>query len=152
MKIVVNKCYGGYLLSPKAVARMAELRGQKAYFFIGGFGTQPHRQVSMRRAEKEWLWSAFNTPTPQTPPDARAWASMSDEERKEANDACRAEMLDRRPDPRHDLLLVQVVEELGDEADGAHADLEVVEVPDGIKYEILEHDGFETICEVGHFW
>lgn len=45
----------------------------------------------------------------------------------------------KRSDPR----LVQVVEELGDEASGACAELEVVEV-DG-KYRITEYDGWESI-------
>lgn len=45
----------------------------------------------------------------------------------------------KRSDPR----LVQVVEELGDEASGACAKLEVVEVNG--KYRITEYDGWESI-------
>jgi len=53
---------------------------------------------------------------------------------------------------RDDPVLVQVVEELGDAASGRHAKLKVVEVPDGIDYEIDEYDGIERIAEVHRSW
>jgi hypothetical protein len=61
-------------------------------------------------------------------------------------------VLNNRPADRTDPLLVQVVEEMGEEADGAHADLKVVEIPDGTKYEIAEYDGREHIAEVHQTW
>jgi hypothetical protein len=45
--------------------------------------------------------------------------------------------------PRHHSILVQVVEELGKEASGDCADLQIAEV-DGM-YRIEEYDGFETV-------
>ena len=58
--------------------------------------------------------------------------------------------LDR--DNRDHPLLVKVVEELGKKANGQHADLEVVEIPDDIEYEIDEYDGIETIREKHRTW
>ena len=46
--------------------------------------------------------------------------------------------------PRHDKLLVQVVEELGDKASGNSAKLCVVEI-DGNEYAVDEYDGQETV-------
>ena len=46
--------------------------------------------------------------------------------------------------PRHDPALVQVVEELGEEANGRNACLSVEEIP-GNRYRIEEYDGIETI-------
>lgn len=53
---------------------------------------------------------------------------------------------------RNDFRLVAVVEELGERADGPHAELKVVEIPDGIQWEIDEYDGIETIHEVHRSW
>lgn len=44
-------------------------------------------------------------------------------------------------------ILVQVVEELGDAANGAHAKLRIAEVPDDIKWHIEEYDGAESVHE-----
>lgn len=53
---------------------------------------------------------------------------------------------------RHDPLLVQVVEELGDAANGWAAKLEVIDIPDGVEYTIEEYDGLEHIAEEHRTW
>jgi hypothetical protein len=53
---------------------------------------------------------------------------------------------------RNDPLLVQVVEELGDEADGQHACLKVVDVPDDVEWDIEEYDGREHVAERHRTW
>jgi len=47
--------------------------------------------------------------------------------------------------PRHDPILVQVVEELGEKANGSCSELRIEEV-DG-PYRIEEYDGYETVKE-----
>lgn len=49
---------------------------------------------------------------------------------------------------RTDPILVQVVEELGDEADGRCASLVIEEVPAGTLYRITEYDGAESLKPV----
>ena len=46
---------------------------------------------------------------------------------------------------RHDPILVQVVEELGEEADGSCAKLRIEELPEGSAYRIDEYDGRESV-------
>ena len=46
---------------------------------------------------------------------------------------------------RTDPILVQVVEQLGKHANGAHAKLKVVDVGKGVRYRISEYDGNEHI-------
>lgn len=46
---------------------------------------------------------------------------------------------------RDDPLLVQVVEELGEQSWGKFSKLLVKEIPDGSAWEIEEHDGIETL-------
>ena len=49
--------------------------------------------------------------------------------------------------------LIECIEELGSfEASGKNAKLAVIEIPDGIEWEIYDHDGFETIHEKHRVW
>jgi len=54
---------------------------------------------------------------------------------------------------RNDPDLVAAVETLGAKAaSGAYAELKVVDIPDGIEYEIAEYDGTEHIAEKHRTW
>lgn len=54
--------------------------------------------------------------------------------------------------PRDDPQLVQVVEEMGADANGSCADLVVIEIPDGISWHVEEYDGNEHIAEDHRTW
>ena len=54
--------------------------------------------------------------------------------------------------PRDDQILIQVFKELGDAANGFAADLKIVEIPDGVNWEIEEYDGNEWVAEVHRTW
>lgn len=53
---------------------------------------------------------------------------------------------------RSDPHLVHVVEELGAQANGPYAQLKVVEIPDGVIWQIDEYDGCEWVCEAYRTW
>lgn len=54
---------------------------------------------------------------------------------------------------RNHPLLIQVVEEIGEEATADRfAVLEIVEIPDGIEWEIYDYDGCETVHEAHREW
>ena len=53
---------------------------------------------------------------------------------------------------RDDPILVQVVEEMGEAADGDMAELRIADVPDGIDWYIDEYDGVETDREIHRTW
>jgi hypothetical protein len=53
---------------------------------------------------------------------------------------------------RDDPILVQIVEEMGDKADGTFAALKVVEVPDDADWYIEEYDGSEWVAERHRTW
>lgn len=92
MKLVVNKCFGGFSLSEEALDRLAKIKGHPC-------------------SDVDFFWGD-------------------------------------RSDPD----LVQVVEELGDAANGADAKLRIVDIPDNIEYDIAEYDGIETIHEKHRTW
>ena len=54
--------------------------------------------------------------------------------------------------PRDDPVLVSVVRELGDRANGNFAELKIVEVPASVDWQIDEYDGREWIAEVHRTW
>lgn len=70
----------------------------------------------------------------------------------EANKYARSIEIDTRPECRHDPDLIEVVRELGDRAAGHCAELRIVEIPDGVDYQIEEYDGNEHIAEVHRTW
>ncbi len=49
-------------------------------------------------------------------------------------------------------LVIQVIEELGKDANGPCSELKVIEIPDGISYEIDEYDGIEHVAESHRTW
>ena len=53
-----------------------------------------------------------------------------------------------RADPK----LVECVETLGERANGMCADLEVLDIPDDVEWEIQEYDGREWIAEKHRTW
>ena len=53
---------------------------------------------------------------------------------------------------RHNPNLIKVVEELGKEANGSCANLQIIEIPDGVDYTVKDYDGFEWIAERHRTW
>ena len=53
---------------------------------------------------------------------------------------------------RTDPILIKTIEELGTVADGFCAQLKVVDVPDGVDWQIDEYDGIEWVAEKHRTW
>lgn len=53
---------------------------------------------------------------------------------------------------RDDPVLIKVIEQLGEEADGCVAALKIVEVPDDVLWEIDNYDGMESVHEQRRTW
>jgi hypothetical protein len=139
MKVVINADYGGFSLSPKALEYIANKLGEPIYFFKSVYseGGARYTPVSIEEAEKHWFGlRAFKVSDP---------SSVSDLENYNWS-------FSRYFDSRADPLLVEVVEVLGKEANGAHARLKVVEIPDGIEWDIQEYDGLEWVAEKHRTW
>lgn len=54
--------------------------------------------------------------------------------------------------PRDDLHLLQVIKELKDKANGRCADLVIIEIPDGVEWQVEEYDGMEWVAERHRTW
>lgn len=134
-EIVINKCFGGFGLSPKAYSRYLELKGKKAYFFTCDWKSKEYDSVSEENA-KEQLFFTMDIPNPNDLP------------REESNKHIFSYWDIKRDDPD----LVKTIRELGNDASGNYAKLRIVEVPDGVRWEVSEYDGMETIDEVHQSW
>ena len=53
---------------------------------------------------------------------------------------------------RNDPILVEVVEQLGEAANGDYAELRIIEIPDDVQWTIEEYDGAEWIAEKHRTW
>lgn len=53
---------------------------------------------------------------------------------------------------RADLALIQCVEKLGSKVNTDYSKLTIIEIPDGIEYEIEEYDGIEWVAEKHRTW
>jgi hypothetical protein len=151
MKVVINYDYGGFSLSPKAVKRLAELKGRPCYFFNTRVMNGSFRYTPVSNPTSSCV-SAFDIPNPnEALPDQSYWEEMTQEQRVASNEEYERHEISFRPDYRSDPDLIKVVEELGKEANGSHASIKIVEIPDGVDWRIEEHDGAEHIAE-GRKW
>jgi hypothetical protein len=135
MKLVINKRYGGFGLSYKAVMRYAELAGITLYASVEkSLDDMSHyRPYDGSEEEREPLIYYHTQPlVNETYPEE---ADFSENEIE-----------------RHNLNLIKVVEELGAEANGRFAKLKIIEIPDDIDYEIESYDGMETVSETHRRW
>lgn len=139
MKVVVNRCYGGFGLSDKAVEMVMERKGLNCFRY---------RQTKYRYRDgvKEYT---------------RCEAFSGSDILIHYLTVDLGEKTNKLPNEiywyygnleRDDIDLVAVVEELGGEANGKFSELEVVEIPDSVKWEIDNYDGIETIHEVHRSW
>lgn len=53
---------------------------------------------------------------------------------------------------RNDPVLIELVEKMGKDAAGNHADLKVVDIPDDVDWVIDEYDGMEWVAEKHRTW
>jgi hypothetical protein len=128
-KICLNIAFGGFGLSSKAVMRYSELKGITLYERERPFGNdyyliEPEEYDKIHIEDrKRRCYKKSN----------ELYFSVDDIE-------------------RDDPILIQVVEELGEESWGRFAELKIVEIPSDTSWQIEEYDGLEHIAECHRRW
>lgn len=155
MKVVINRCFGGFSLSPRGIKAYADRKGWPCFFFVHPKGDyKSYERITDDEAfgRVEFFGpTAFKT---ATPPQGSSynWHEMSLEEREASNREWSESSIYDRDIPRDDPDLIAVVEALGELADGRAAKLCVVEIPDDVEWEIDEYDGSEQVAEKHRTW
>lgn len=140
MKIVINTCFGGFGLSEAAENLYLKKKGLEVFRYEQTkwrYKDGEEEYLLVKRGSKKRLNITFvyteNHGTLLTRLPAEGfWYDKNLE--------------------RNDPILVEVVEELGEKADGAYAKLKVVEIPEGVQWYINDYDGIESINERHQSW
>lgn len=131
MKIILNKCYGGFDISDEAYELYAEKKGLTLYRYYDDYKNKQMLKGS-------GLINYYFT--------------------KDFGDNIEKDKIDWKTNlylnygHRDDPTLVEVVEELGNKASGSYSNLVVVEIPDNMDYVIDNYDGIETLHEKVRAW
>lgn len=134
MKVVINSCYGGFSLSPLAVAKLAEKKGLTLHWYKSKHDGKSFVEKPVSEQEALADTNLFGP---------HAYTSPTKED---------GTFFDSRPENRADPDLVAVVEELGEKANGACAELTIVEIPNDVQWHVEEYDGNEHIAEDHRTW
>jgi hypothetical protein len=141
-KIVLNKCYGGFGISLEAAL----------WLFEKGFYDKENNaeyKLTLKKVFKntkdqdEYInkWEKYQK-TGEKDFDL-FWAMTPDKEY----------LLDTTlRNARDDDTLVKCVETLGEKANGKHAKLRIVQIPNNVNWEIDEYDGIESVEEKHQSW
>jgi hypothetical protein len=117
MKVVINRCYGGFGLSDDAIMRYAELKGIN---------------LVMEPSDSKIMGATFYVDGIKDDAHYFSYYDLSSD--------------------RSDPFLIQVVEEMGDKANGWAADLSIVDIPEEVEWTIEEYDGIEWVAEKHRTW
>lgn len=136
MKVVINKCYGGFGISHEAVMLYLELAGTPVF--------PEHNK------KYEW-WDYWLVPVEERFV-SKEWDELTVKEKIEFNEKTVAQRFDPHEIARDDKFLVQAVEQLGEAANNRYSELAVVEIPDDVEWHISEYDGEEWVAENHRTW
>jgi hypothetical protein len=131
MKIVINNCHGGFGLSEEAIERYIDLRGLALFKdFNSTWKTNSYYTVPV--AEFEEVHQQDKKIGNYARSNALTWSHYDIE--------------------RNDPLLIQVVEEMGENVNTRFSELKVVEIPNDVEWQIEEYDGAEWVAEKHRTW
>ena len=124
-KVMINKCYGGFCFSKKAIQLYIERKQLDVKPYLWDHSEEESKPVLL-------TWEAYQTQFQ----DSWHTCLLHDN----GNYFSQNEKIER-----DDKVMVSVVEELGAEANGQHAEIRMAEIMDNEEYEIHDYDGVESL-------
>lgn len=141
MKVVVNRCCGGFGLSDKAIEMIMNRKGLSCFRY---------KQTKYNWRDGIVEYTRCNSFGKNVIGNYYLTKDVGEKINKIPNEYCwyYGSKLERT-----DSDLIAIVEELGEEsASGRFAQLKIVEIPNDVNWEIYDYDGVETIHEVHRSW
>ncbi len=126
MKVVINKCYGGFSISDEAYDWLIKNKNWKVTEFL----------EDNRGYEDPTADLAIDNNYKKSRLRSKYYLIRNVDENS------------LRTDPE----LIEAIETLGKKANGSCASLGIVEVPDDVEWEIGEYDGSEWVQELHRRW
>jgi len=139
-EIAINKCHGGFSLSIEATKAYWLKKDIKCYAWIDDSTAERYLVKNLDellKLKKQSPYVHFTT-VPK--------------EEFEIKDNKRGQHLSTSSIERSDKDLIEVIKLFGKKANGTYADLNIIEIPDNVKYVIEEYDGAEWIAEKHKTW
>ena len=133
MELVINRCYGGFNLSPIAVKEYLKRKGKECFAYTYDSNCNLNK-INIEDAGILVLYSTEDLG--ETISREAEWKSH----------------FDPSDIDRSDKDLVSIVKEFGNAASGRCSELKIVEIPDDIDWEVSEYDGMEIINEKHRSW
>ncbi len=140
MKIVLNKCFGGFGLSHEAKMEIFKRKNIEVFPYINNFSYDSDDEYTRHTGQKLGSMD-FIYYFKKDPKIDKVTGIYSEIDRLYGITDDSSFSSDSN---RGDKDLVAVVEKLGSEASGPYASLKVVDIPDGAEWEISDYDGVET--------
>lgn len=135
MKVAYNNCFGGFGLSPKALTEFAKRKGVSLTWY---------KQVGYKHNNDDVIYTKVED-IDSLKPSFSLYASTVDLGEDIESVPSGVFYYPDFDELRTDKDLIDVIEHLGDEANGSCASLSIAEIPDGASYEITYYDGNESV-------
>ncbi len=136
-KVILNKCFGGFGVSKKAYELYTKKKGLNLFCYECDI--KDYRNHIYKYAKDDNLFNHYFTK------DFGDNVQISNEDYEKYS-----LYLDTRY--REDPILIEVIEELGEEANNKYSQLKIVEIPDNLNYTIDDYDGIETLHQEVQEW
>lgn len=125
MKVVINRCFGGFGISDLAFEKLIE---------------------------KGWRVTEFTDEIEYIDPSADIVDASKSKYFSHRDGKYRFTHARNLKELRQNADLIQVVEELGEKANFPYAELKIVDIPDDVEWDIDDYDGMETVEEAHRTW
>lgn len=146
MKLVINRCYGGYGLSDAAYEKLIEWGVPVRKYDKQERDPETKLYKDQPLNDGEVIFDRELTPQGECDLNDLYWKFKGKSTLQSRYWDCWTK--ENRAHP----MIVRLIEEMGEQANGGCADLKVVEIPDGVDWEIDEYDGIEHIAEKHRSW
>ena len=137
MKVILNKCFGGFCVSQEAYELYAKKKGIEIFAYK--LECENDKPIYKKTDTGSSIFTITFTK------DFGDYIDLSDDDFDKY-------YLGLDESHREDPVLIEVVEELGKRANSPFSKLVVVDIPDGMEYEIDEYDGLETLHQKVEKW